>query len=69
MKKSTKSSLKKRSLAISLQHKKEASHKFSKKNFCTWPKNGLELKGLIMKHFDPFSATSCDSRQSEQGQG
>ena len=38
MKKSSKSSLKKRSLDISLQHKNEASCKFSKKNFCTWPK-------------------------------
>ena len=46
MKKSLKSSLKKRSLDISLQHKNEASYKFSKKNFCTWPKKGLELKGL-----------------------
>ena len=50
MKKSSKSSLKKkkRSLDISLQHKKEASYKFSKKNFCTWPKKGLELKGLTL---------------------
>ena len=46
MKKSSKSSLKKRSPNISLQHKNEASYKFSKKNFCTWPKKGLELKGL-----------------------
>ena len=47
MKKSSKSSLKKRSHDISLQHKNEASYKFSKKNFCTWQKKGLELKGLI----------------------
>ena len=46
MKKSSKSSLKKRSPDISLQHKNEASYKFSKKNFCTWPKKGPELKGL-----------------------
>ena len=48
MKKSSKSSLKKRSLDISLQHKNGASYKLSKKNFCTWPKKGLELKGLNM---------------------
>ena len=47
MKKSSKSSLKKGSLDISLQQKNEASYKFSKKKFCTWPKKGLELKGLI----------------------
>ena len=48
MKKSSKSSLKKRSLDISLQHKNEATYKLSKKkNFCTWPKKGQELKGLI----------------------
>ena len=47
MKKSSKSSLKKRSLDLSLQHKNQASYKFSKKNFCTWPKTGLALKGLI----------------------
>ena len=46
MKKSSKSSLKKRSPNISPQHKNKASYKFSKKNFCTWPKKGLELKGL-----------------------
>ena len=46
MKKRSKSSLKKRSLDISLQHKSETSYKFSKKNFCTWPKKVLELKGL-----------------------
>ena len=46
MKKSLKSSLKKRSLDISLQHKNEASYKFSKKDFCTWPKTGLALKGV-----------------------
>ena len=40
MKKSSKSS------DISLQHKNRASNKFSKKNFCTWPKTGLGLKGL-----------------------
>ena len=45
--KSAKSFLKKkRSLDISLQHKNEASYKFSKKNVCTWPKTGLALKGL-----------------------
>ena len=48
MKKGSKSSLKKRSLDISLQHKNEASYKFfRKKNFCTWPKKVLVLKGLI----------------------
>ena len=31
---------------MSLQHKKEASYKFSKKNFCTWLKTGLGVKGL-----------------------
>ena len=47
MKKSSKSSLKKkRSLDISLQHKNQASYKFSKTT-CTWPKTGLALKGLI----------------------
>ena len=46
MKKSSKSSLKKRSLDISLQHKNEASYKFSKKKFCNWPKKGLGVKGL-----------------------
>ena len=40
---------KKRSLDISLQHKNRASNKFSKKNFCTWPKIGLVLKGLKIK--------------------
>ena len=45
-KKTSKSSLKNRSLDISLQHKNRASNKFSKKNFCTWPKMGLALKGL-----------------------
>ena len=49
MKKSSKSSLKKRSLDISLQHKNEASCKFSiKKKFCTWLKKRLELKGLLL---------------------
>ena len=48
MKKSSKSSLKKRSLDISLQHKNEASYEFSKKKkFCTWPILGLALKGLM----------------------
>ena len=58
MKKSSKSSLKKRSLDISLQHTNEASYKFSKKkkkkkkkNFCTWPKKWLRVKGL-RKLFD-----------------
>ena len=48
MKKSLKSLLKQRSLDISLQHKNEASYKFSEKNFCTWLKKVLELKGLIL---------------------
>ena len=48
-KKSSKSSLKKRSPDISLQHKNQATYKFSKNNFCTWPKKGLELKGLRKK--------------------
>ena len=47
MKKTSNPSLKKRSLDISLQHKNRASNKLSKKNFCTWPKIGLALKGLI----------------------
>ena len=50
MKKSSKSSLKKkkkkRSPDISVQHKNQASYKFSKKYFSTWPKKGLEIKGL-----------------------
>ena len=46
IKKSSKSSLKKRSLDISLQHKNRASNKFSKKNtFVLGPKIGLALKG------------------------
>ena len=47
MKKSSKSSLKTRSINISLQHKNKASYKFSKKNFCTWQILGLALNGLI----------------------
>ena len=50
MKKSLKSSLNKRSLDISFQHKNRASNKFSKENFYTWPKTGLALIGLIRKH-------------------
>ena len=46
MKKSSKSSLEKRSLDISLQHKNQASYNFSKTKFCTWPKTGLALKEL-----------------------
>ena len=50
---------KKRSLDISLQHKNRASNKFSKKKkFCTWPKIGLQLKGLsyraVLFHFILF---------------
>ena len=61
MKKSSKSSLKnkkkkKRSLDTSLQHKNEASYKFSKKNFCTWLILGLGLKGLTeVKAEQPWS--------------
>ena len=44
-------SLKKRSLDISLQHKNRASNKFSEKNFCTWPKVGLALRGLMTKMY------------------
>ena len=50
MKKSSKSSLKERSLDISLQHENQASYKFSKKNFCTWPQTGLAVKGLIARN-------------------
>ena len=39
---------KKRSLDISLQHKNEASYKFSKKKFCTWPKTGLDAERVEM---------------------
>ena len=46
MKKSSKSLLNERSPDISLQHKNQASYKFSKKNFLTWPKTGLALKWL-----------------------
>ena len=53
MKKSSKSSLIKRSLDISLQHKNEATYKFSKKKFCTWPNLGVALKGLST-HKDTF---------------
>ena len=50
MKKSSKSSLKKkRSLDISLQQKTKLAINFQKKNFCTWPKKGLELKGVTME--------------------
>ena len=55
MKKSSKTSLKKRSLDISLQHKNEASYIFSKKNFCTWPKTGLALKGLILTKHEMYN--------------
>ena len=55
MKKSSKSSLNKRSLDISLQHKNEASYKFSKKNFCTGPKKGLKLKGITLSAPRRFS--------------
>ena len=49
MKKNSKSSLKKKgSLDISLQYKNEASYEFSKKNFSTRPKKGLELRGLMV---------------------
>ena len=34
----------------SLLIKKEASYKFSEKNFCTWPILGLALKGLNEKY-------------------
>ena len=47
-KKTSNPSLKKRSPDISLQHKNRASNKFSKKNFCTWPKIRLALKGIII---------------------
>ena len=49
MKKSSKSSLKKKKgLLIYLSNiKNKASYKFSKKNFCLWPVLGLTLKGLI----------------------
>ena len=61
MKKSSKSSLKKRSPDISLHHKNEASYKFSKKNFCTWPK-----KGPGDERVNPFSAKLIFGRKGKK---
>ena len=44
-KKTSNPSLKKRSPDTSLQQKNRVSNKFSKKNFCTWLKIGMALKG------------------------
>ena len=56
MKKRSKSSLKKkRPLDISLQHKNEASYKFSKKNFSTWSILGLALQRVKCYISLPYS--------------
>ena len=68
MKKSLKSFLKKRSLDTSLQHKNEASYKFSKKkNFCTWPKKGRVNHTKIL--LNPLTANRRTVRHYKKSLG